>query len=108
MRTSSCQCSLFSMLQWALISARAWSAGHGAIEGEQLDRLDGGLGFAPPSSHRLTEAEESLAVEDADHQRRHMSSAFLIGPPEALAVNRHPLRQRISAGLLAKSGHETH
>ena len=37
-----------------------------------------------------------------------MSSALLISAPEALAVDRYPLRQNIYTGLLAKGGHKTH
>ena len=39
------------------------AADQGAFQGEELDRFDGGLGFAAGLQHRLTEAEEGLAIE---------------------------------------------
>ena len=89
----------------AAVAEQGVAAHDAALQRQQLQRGEGGLGLPPVWSHHLAQAHEGVAVEDGHHQWRHVRAALVIGPAKALAVHRH-LSARIVPGLLAERRHE--
>lgn len=92
----------------APVAVQRISADRAPLERQKLKGCDRRLRLAALARHRLGQAHEGRAGKHRHHQRRHVGASLVIGPAQALAVDRQLTGRPVEPGLAAEGAHEAH